>query len=107
MIVHHDNLEMNGVSSLRSGDKVYIWIAADSELHIDTDPENFIIGADIMFVASLGVSKKFKVYYGTLNTDDAKVIADHGWKLGKEYEGAVRQIFPNLFDLGWKFVQEY
>lgn len=53
-----------------------------------------------LFVASLNVDKKFKVYHGDFGAAP-KYVAEYGRKL--QWDILAERLFPKLVAVGWKF----
>lgn len=96
------------VWALRDGDKVWRIVSASVEPDIMNASRygDCCFSVEYMFVASLGMDKKFKVYY-----DDARKskeqVAHYGYKLPIKNASIARQLFYELIENGWEFIVEY
>lgn len=97
---------------LQDGMKLYVTHLTSmqpAEIPQDFPGDGYIRWADdvsihayMMFVASLNVDKKFKVYYN-YDLNGAERIAQHGRKVQMNSKPMVDEMFSKLVAAGWEF----
>lgn len=95
------------LAMLHDGDKV--WCVRQTFVEVfgagDALPRSGFI-EERLFVASLNVYNKFKIYYGDFSWTPERV-ASYGRKLPEGNAEFVQRLFPELVATGWQFIAEH